>query len=923
MSRAVRFGAVAGLLVVPTALSAQDTSRPTTGERGRIVGTVVAAEGGVPLAGARVVVVGTTLIATTRVDGRFRLDEVPAGSVTLRVAMIGFAPKTVTGVSVIPGDVTTQDVTLSAQAAQLEEITVTAEAEQGTVAAALTTQRHATAIVSAITAEEIRRSPDGDAATALQRVSGAAVQDGRYVNLRGLGDRYTRASLNGARIPSPEPERKVVPLDLFPTALLSEITTAKTFTPDQAGDASGGAVNIRTREFPGHRHFAVSLSAGFNDAVAGRTARFAPNTSRDWLALGARRRALPGAIAEADFTQQLPPAESNALVNSLRNVWSARERAGSPNGGLGASLAGTVPAGGTAVSYLLSGTYSYAQEIRADEQRALAQPPSTPGAPVTELDRYDGSTGRSTVLWGGLANLSSSLGSRTKIILNTAYNRTMDNEGRWERGTSENLALPLEIQRLRYVERSIGSSQLEVFQELSPQHFLTAGVVASRVTRREPDRSEIVSDLSSGEPSWYGFSNEAAVRTFADLAERSLEGKASWRFQLGAGRARFGEIGVLYRTTSRDATNRAYSVALVRPLSDTDQHLPPEELFDGRLTQGSDANVRIVPLGAGGSYTASDNLAAGYAMLTLDLTPVLELTGGARVERSQVEVSSLSTAGEPSLAAPRYTDVLPSLALTYRAAGGSMNVRLSASQTLSRPEYRELSPILFREVIGGDHIKGNPELQRALVRNLDFRWEWYPRSGEVLSAAVFAKWFRDPIERVYQGTSGERIITYINARGAENVGVELEARRALDLLGEPLRTVTVFANATLMRSRIRLDPDAGSLTNSERKMVGQAPYLLNAGLTWKHPTADASATVLFNRVGERITEAGEIPLPDVMEEPRNLIDASVTLPLIGGLGMRVDARNLLDAPYRLTQGTVIREGYRSGRVFAIGFNWKQ
>jgi outer membrane receptor protein involved in Fe transport len=890
---------------------------------GRIVGKVVDRDGGAPLGGARITVVGTSLTTSTKVDGRFALENVPAGTVILRAAMIGYAPKSVTEVVVTAGGVTTQDISLSGEATQLEELTVTATAEQGSVNSALDEQRYSVAIVNAVSAEQIARSPDGDAAAALQRMSGATIQDGKYLNMRGLGDRYTQASLNGARIPSPEPERKVVPLDLFPSALLSEITTAKTFTPDQAGDFSGGAVNIKTKEFPGRRYLAFSVSAGFNDAVTGKTAVFAPATGRDWVALGATPRGMPASLESVDFTQQLSPAQANALVNSFRNVWSARRRSGSPNGGFGVSLGGTLPTGGTGLSYLLSGSYSYTQEIRTAQRRAIAQPASTAGGQVTELDRYDGTTGRNSALWGGIANFSVNLGGRTRILLNNTYNRTMDNEGRLETGVSENLALPLQVQRLRYVERNIYASQLGVHRELAERHFLDAGFTVSGVQRKEPDRSEVVYETSTGTPTWYGFSNEAAVRTFADLHERSYEGSASWQFRFGSSASnRFIQIGGLYRSTTRDATNQAYSISLLRPLHEADRALTPEELFDGRFTQGSADNFRISPIAQGGSYDASDRLSAGYGMLTLELGRTLELIGGARVEHSAVEVRSLSTAGEPSFAAPSYTDVLPSLALNYRI-GESTNLRASASQTLSRPEYRELSPILFREVIGGDNVKGNPDLKRALIRNYDLRWEWYPRGGEVLSLAVFAKQFSDPIERVYTGTSGTRIITYVNAKGADNYGIELEARKGLDVLGARLQPLTAFANATIMKSKIRLDPTGGSVTHAERKMVGQAPYVINAGLTWRHPSADASATLLFNRVGERISEAGEIPLPDVVEQPRNVLDASVGFPLFGGLRGRADVKNLLDAPYRLTQGTVVREGYRSGRVFSIGFSWRQ
>lgn len=902
------------LIAAPAALQAQT---------GRIVGKVVDGEAAVALAGARVVVVGTTLSTTTKVDGRYALSDVPAGTVTIRVAMIGYAAKSVTDVVVKAGDVTTQDISLAGQATQLEELSVTAQIEQGSVNSALDEQRYSVAIVNAISAEQISRSPDGDAAAALQRMSGATIQDGKYLNMRGLGDRYTQASLNGARIPSPEPERKVVPLDLFPSGLLEEITTAKTFTPDQAGDFSGGAVNIKTKEFPGRRYLAFSVSAGFNDAVTGKTAVFAPATGRDWVALGASPRARPSGFENVDFTQQLSPTQANALVNSLRNVWSARRRTGSPNGGFGMSLGGTLPTGGTGLSYLLSGSYAYTQEIRADQQRAIALPASTAGGSATELDRYDGTTGRNSALWGGIANFSLNVGAHSKISLNNTYNRTMDNEGRFENGVSENLALPLQIQRLRYIERSIYASQLGVHQELADRHFLDLGLTVSGVSRKEPDRSEVVYETSTGTPTWYGFSNEAAVRTFADLNEQNYEASASWQFRFGATPGnRFVQIGALYRSTTRDATNRAYSISLLRPLNEADRALTPEQLFDGRFTQGSADNFRITPIAQGGSYDASDRLSAGYGMLTLELSRSIELIGGARLEHSAVEVRSLSTAGEPSLATPSYTDVLPSLALNYRARE-DVNIRLSASQTLSRPEYRELSPILFREVIGGDNVKGNPALKRALIRNYDLRWEWYPRGGEVVSVALFAKQFSNPIERIYQGTSGTRIISFVNAKGADNYGVELEVRKGLDALAGGLHAFTAFTNVTLMKSKIRIDPESGSITNAERKMVGQAPYVLNAGLTWRHPSADASATLLFNRVGERISEAGEIPLPDVVEQPRNVLDASFAFPLFGGLAGRADVKNLLDADYRVTQGGVVREGYRTGRIFSIGFSWKQ
>jgi outer membrane receptor protein involved in Fe transport len=603
----------------------------------------------------------------------------------------------------------------------------------------------------------------------------------------------------------------------------------------------------------------------------------------------------------------------------LRNAWSVRNRSAAPNGSFGAALGGNLATGGNGISYLLSGTYSASQEARINEVRALAAPISSGAA--EELDRFEGTTARNTVLWGGIANFSTTLGSHSKVSLNNTYNRTMDNEGRRETGFSENLSLPLEIQRLRYVERRIFSSQLGLHHEVAGGKLgIDWGATISGVTRDEPDRSEVVYSIDeTGQRNWLGFSNEAAVRTFASLDEQSVQGNLDLQWNIGG--ATIVRMGGLFRSAERDADNRVYAISLNRALPDGAQAGSPEEIF---ATYGSSGDnfFRINPLGAGGSYSAQDRLTAGYLMTVMPITSTIEAVAGARVEHSTVEVSSLSTAGQASLAEPSYTDVLPALALTWRA-GADVNVRASATQTLSRPEYRELSPILFREVIGGDNVRGNQALQRTLIRNYDLRFEWYPERGEVLSLALFAKEFDRPIERVYQGTSGTRIITYVNAKTATNLGIELEARKSLGMFTEGLRTFTVFTNATVMRSEIEIDPAAGAITSANRRMVGQAPYVVNAGLTWTHPSSEASATLLFNRVGERITEAGESPLPDIVDASRNVLDASIRLPLLQTLNMRLDARNLLNAPYKISQGDVTRESYLAGRVFSIGFSWVQ
>jgi outer membrane receptor protein involved in Fe transport len=909
------FATVSALVAPP--LAAQETVT------GRIAGRVVDAQSGAGITDVTVRVVGTTLGATTGVDGRYSIAGVPAGEVSLQLRRLGYAAKTVTGIEVAAGRAAEQNVSLASATVRLEAVTVTASNERGTVNEALDRQRTAAGIVNAITSEQIARSPDADAAQAVQRVSGVTVQDGRYVFVRGLGERYTTTSLNGARLPSPEPERKVVPLDLFPSGLLQTVTASKTFTPDLPGDFSGAQVDIRTREFPATRQLVVSSSFGYNARALG-TLPVAGGVGGEQFALAASSRGLPAIVQQAGDLTSASQALQNQIIRSFRDVWQPRTGGGRPNGSLSASLGGNDPLFGHRIGYLLSGTYSYAQEVRDRQSRALARAGSSEGSEV-EYNRFDGLTSRASALEGGLLNLSTLLGTSSRLSFNNTYNRTADNDARTETGTYEDLSIPVAIQRLDYVERSIWSSQLASEHDFG-SHHLDLAVTASGVTRDEPDRSEFVQQLAAADGTgparslWLNSTSEGAVRTFAALDEHALEGRANYALRLGeTEHAPHLKVGALARSTIRGADTRSYGIS-ARALDEQDRALAPQQIFDGPLTAGDTSVLSVRSLAQGGSYRASDRLAAGYAMAELPVGPHLSIVAGARIEQSHVEVDATNTLGEPSVATRDFTDVLPALTLNVKP-GERMNVRLSASRTLARPEYRELAGIRTRDVLGGVDVRGNPDLVRTRIDNLDARWEFYPEEGEILSVGAFAKRFHDPIERVFRASNTNSLVTFVNAEAANNVGVELEVRKHLGFLAEALAPLTVFSNVTLMHSSIRIAAADASTTRAKRAMVGQAPYVVNAGLTWAQPASELSATLLYNRVGERITEAGELPLPDVVENARDVLDFSLRLPVSGNTALRFDARNLFDAPYRIEQGSVVRESYRAGRVFQTGVVW--
>lgn len=913
----------AGMLALPPVLAAQ---APTTG---RITGRIVDAESGRPLIGAQVTISGTEIGTLSGLDGRYIIARAPAGSLDLQASYIGYGTKRVTGVQVAAGGAASQDIALHPAAVEIEGITVSAERERGTVNRSLDAQRTAVGVLNSTTSEQIARSPDSDAAQAVQRVSGVSVRDGKYVFVRGLGERYTTTSLNGSRLPSPEPEKKVVPLDLFPSSLLEEITTSKTFTPDQSGDFSGAQVNLRTRSFPTNHVLRYSLGFGFNSAGLGSDVLHGPSTGLEWLGMAGGDRALPPELLDVQDFSRLPQSDINQIVRSFGNAWTPQATRGLPNGSASVSLGGEDEMFGRRIGYIGALTYSRNQEVKEQVERSRAIPGDAAGTPIA-YNTFRGSTGQVSTLWGGLLNLSTMFGTDHRIEFNNTYDRTSDNEAHIDWGTLEEFAQVDSIQRtsLRYVERTVRSNQLRADHQLGGRSRLDWAVTSSGVTRDEPDRSDIAYGYEfapTGERlplAWLGFIPEAAKRTYSELDEHALDGELNYAHDFGeSGQAGRLKVGAAYRRVKRDARSASYNIRALG-LSAHERALEPHEIFGGAYTDGAAARLTLEPNSAGGSYNAQEDVAAGYAMLEVSPTSWVRVIGGARLEQWDLSLDSEPVSRGIVRTERSNTDVLPSLAVNLRLSD-VQNLRFSASRTLARPEYRELSPISYRDMLGEREVFGDSSLVRTLVENYDVRWELYPNSREVLSFGFFAKRFHDPIEQIDVATSGASQLSFTNADGATNYGVEVEARKRLGFLHPTLAPLGIYANATLMRSEIRTGGSTlSAMTNDDRPMVGQAPYVLNAGLTYADEEGALSATLLYNLVGKRMVSAAVMPLSeDSYELPQHMLDLSLRFPLYGSVSARMDLKNLLGAAHEERQGEVVRYRYEPGRVVSFGVSW--
>jgi TonB-dependent receptor len=304
-------------------------------------------------------------------------------------------------------------------------------------------------------------------------------------------------------------------------------------------------------------------------------------------------------------------------------------------------------------------------------------------------------------------------------------------------------------------------------------------------------------------------------------------------------------------------------------------------------------------------------------MTDVTVLPRVRLVAGERVEAARQSIDSFdpfAPNGARVSSALDRTDLLPSANVILKLTE-MQNVRLTVTRTVARPQLRELAPFIFTDFFGAREVLGNPELDRSRIWNLDARWEMFPRVGEVLAVSAFHKRFEDPIEQVILPTS-RGVISYQNAKGAVNTGVEIEGRKSLDFISNTVKDFGLLANVTVVHSRVDLDTSQiGIQTSKSRALAGQSPYVLNVALDWNREKSRTRARILYNVAGERIASVGSNGLPDIYEQPRHLVDLSLAQAIGDHVDLKGTVENLLNAPVRFMQGESLTNRYYLGSTF--------
>lgn len=928
---------VLGIGLVPGAVS---TDTHETQQVVKVTGTVVDEDTEIPIAEVSIRVVDTQIRVKTDEIGAFSL-ELPSGTYKIHASAPFYNTFVITDFQVSTDETPAPfEIKMTPQVVKLDAIKLPVRLSQASERGLLEKRMRSSRIEDSISTEEISRLPASSAGEAIKRVTGVSIVGGRYVFVRGLGERYSNTLLNNVEIPSPEPNRRVVPMDIFPASLLASLQTVKTFSPDQPGGFAGGSVQVFTKDFPEDLTMSLSMSSGFNTQATGEEGLTYPGGNLDFLGFDDGSRDLPGIVQNraADlpirergrFTPLgFTPKEIQEFGQSFSNVWSPERRQVPINQSYKFSLGNSNKIFGKEFGYLgvisYGNSHSYGTQVRNAFRIGLNETLS----PVTS---YDIERSGNEVEWGSVLNTSLRFSPQHLLSIKTLFTHTAEDETRTWEGFNADRNTDMRSTRLRYVERQLFSGQVAGMHDFNfgepvleeevkrPDVSMEWRLTYSRASRDEPDtRENIYEDRGDGTYTFRDVTHSGS-RFFFDLEDDEYNARLDWKVPLGAeGLFKFGG---LLRDRARTFDVRRFrflpsdQVDATVNLSD-----PPEILF-----QTQNIAPRVFELREStrstDNYLADHNIYSSYLMLDLPITTKWQVMTGVRLESSDQTVTTYDpfSASRKAIGANLETlDWLPGMNVTYRLTE-RMNLRLAASRTITRPDFRELAPFEFTDFVGGRTVLGNPDLERTQIDNFDFRWETFPQIGGILAVSAFYKRFQKPIEQIVQPQAEVRI-TYENAEGANNYGLELEARQNLGVLTEALRKFSINTNAALISSRVVLPEDVGIQTSSERPLQGQCPYIVNVSIGFEDPNWGISSAIAYNIFGRRLSEVGNHGVPDVYEQPRGQLDASFSRTVANYFKFSVSAKNLLDPYVRYKIGEATYLEYKLGRAFSFGVSY--
>ena len=878
-----------------------------------------------PIVGASLKFEGSNAGTISGVDGEFTLSLSVGKKYTLIITSVGYESKTIADVEVTAGHVNELQIVLVESAKNVlggVTVTATSSARKETAAALIQFQKNTNTVASVISAENIRRSPDKNTGEVLKRVPGTSVQEGKYLIVRGLSDRYNQAMLNGILLSSTEPDRKTFSFDLFPAPVIDNIIMNKAFVPELPGEWAGGLVQVQTKEIPSKDFLNIQIGTGFNSQTIGKDFYQADGGKLDWLGTEDGSRGLPENFPTKSKFAQLSPSELNEYGKKFRNVWTSTSGSVPWNSSfqLNGGFAGELfkkKIGGT-----LAIVYNQSNRRLQFDNAIIGNDQGDREIQFTN-ERYS-----RDVLAGALANFSMQVDNKNRISFKNIINvntsdfaiRRIGKDYILGPGFGDNV----KAEEIGFRQNTFFNTQLIGEHNLSQWGIKVKWYGGFNILDQYiPDQRRLFYTQQGDMPNspyyallaagasqksgsiFYSFLNDYIYNAGADISK-----SFKW-FDYN----QTVKGGYLFQVKDRLFDSRPF---FLNTLSNSIKQLPPDRIFAPENFTNMSTGIQFGELnGISFRYLANTILNACYIQFDNQFTKALRVIWGLRVEDFDQLIGSVKQS-DPRHVHSRITDFLPGINIVIKPTEKT-NIRIGGSQTVVRPEFRELSPFAFYDFELNAQVVGNNSIKRTKVTNADLRYEIYPASGELVTVGIYFKHFDRPIEYYFNRTGpATNTFNVANTKTATAFGAEFEFRKKLDFITGGLKNFTATGNFSYIYSRVK---DTVSLN---RPLQGQSPYLINAGLQYDAEKIGFSSTLLFNQIGRRILFVGDKSIPDIWENPRPLLDIQLAQKILKKRGeIKVNISDIFNRRGDFYHDLDYNDKYKKGTkdVLAISRNY--
>ena len=922
------------------------------GQMGTIKGTIADEKTGEGIIGANVVLEGTTQGGSTDVNGNFIIGKVKAGKYNLVISYVSYVTKIVPNVEVYPDQTTVMFSSINEDVHELEDVVITAKRQTDTDISVITELKKADLVAVGISSQQIKMSQDRDAAQVIRRVPGVTIIGNRFVNVRGLSERYNTVLLNGIIAPSTEVDSKAFAFDLIPSNMLDRMLVYKSGSADLPGEFAGADINIFTKNVVEENSTSLSFSGSFRANTTGQNVQLSEEKGKtDWLGKDDGTRQLPSAFPTENLrilSQNPNDQNISKLATATRmlpNTWGTRNLTASPDLRINFDMARFVHLGKRKLENVTSISYAKTSQLQEISQNYYDRFDESIQKSIPRY-RYNDVRFTQTNRIGAISNFTFEFSPSHRIEFRNFYNQQGINQSTVRKGTDDAQAFDVNNQAFNYNGRNIYSGQLSGKHSMSNAINFNWIFGLNNTNADQPDYRRIRSQRSMGTTDPFsiiippGASSFDAGRFYSKLNERTYSAVGNLEIKLNPDADENKQIKLItgYYLEKKDRTfdARWMSYKWLNSsvidnsllLGSFNQIFQPQNLgntfiLEEGTNEGPDLYDR---------YEGHNRLMAGYAGIVTPIADKFRLSTGLRIEHNEQQIDVVDASGKIK----RVTDSpltvpMPFFNLSYNV-NEKMLLRVAYSKTVNRPVFRELAPFNYYDFDRNADVFGNKDLKTAKIDNIDLRWELYPSKSENIAFGVFYKHFKDPIEQFLSPGSNLRY-GFTNADNATSYGVEAELRKSLEGISNSFFNKLSFVfNGALIKSAIVLPASLVNL-DKNRAMQGQSPYVVNASLYYNDFARGLQLSVQYNVFGKRIYAVGDKDInPNQYEMPRNQIDLTISKHVSKHLEVKFGIQDLLNQKYRLIQDsnhdkkiTNVDESiqsYRWGQYTTLGVSWK-